>query len=81
MDAILGPLTSRKKVDLRLPIDLTQHFSELAKTMGVPVNALYAIAAAQYLVELSSLQPRTKRESLLDAMETMFQNALTIARR
>jgi hypothetical protein len=79
--SVLGPMEARKKTDLRLPYSLTVRMKELADAIGVPANAVYAMAAAQYVAELSRLDLRTKRDRILSEMEKTFQKIVAEARK
>ena len=82
-DSILGPMAKRQKTDLRLPAAITDRMKGLADAIGIPANAVYAVAAAQFVVSLSSLaEPHVRRrEALVAEMERVFQNIVTEVRK
>jgi hypothetical protein len=82
-ESILGPMASRAKTDLRLPQDIVDRMKELAGAIGTPANAVYAIAAAQLVVSLSSvMEPSAKkREAIVTEMERSFQNIVSAVRK
>lgn len=82
-ESILGPMEKRQKTDLRLPVVVADKMKALADAIGIPANAVYAVAAAMLVVKLSKLmEPQlAKREALLRRMEELFQNILSEVRR
>lgn len=79
---VLGPMAARKKTDLRLPYGLVKRVEELADSVGVPKNALFAMAAAMLVAQLTPLEPSSKkREQVLDEMERLFQNVVAEVRK
>ena len=45
-ESILGPMAKRTKIDLRLPVAIAERMKVLADSIGIPANAVYAMAAA-----------------------------------
>lgn len=80
--SVLGPMERRHKTDLRLPYPVVQAAKKLAESIGVPLNAIFAIAAAQYVVSMAGLDTnRTKREQIIAEMEELFQNIVRESRK
>jgi hypothetical protein len=81
-DALLGPADCRKKVDMRLPVVLTEQVAGMADLLGVPMNAIYALAASMFCVELARLvQPGQKRVQLIKKLDNLFQKVLEEAKK
>ena len=82
-ESILGPMAKRTKTDLRLPQTLVDRMKDLADAIGVPANAVYAMAAAQLVVQLSPLTEKTtrRREALVSEVERLFQLVVSEIRR
>jgi hypothetical protein len=81
-ESILGPMAKRTKIDLRLPVAIAERMKVLADSIGIPANAVYAMAAAQLVVQLARLTgPSARREALLNAMEREFQSIVSEIRR
>ena len=79
--SVLGAMEKRKKTDLRLPIAVTTRMKELADAMGIPANAVYAAAAAQYVIAMSHLRGGTSRLRMIDEMEKLFQSIVRESRK
>ena len=87
-ESILGPMAKRVKTDLRLPKILADRMKDLADQIGIPANAVYAAAAASFVVQFAKLTslsgslPSARRsEALVSEMERMFQNILAEVRK
>lgn len=82
-DSILGPMSARKKTDLRLPAHLHSSMQDLADAIGVPLNAMFAMAAAQFVVQLGRVSPhgKVKQRETLEKLESLFQHVVAEARK
>ena len=64
----------RHKTDLRIPKELYDTITEIAKDkLGIPVNAFFTMAASHYTVMVSSDLPGKKRREVLKILEREFQ--------
>ena len=72
----LGPVKTRQKTDVRLPINLVKAVEELCDTMFIHKNVFYVFAASRLCIEMAPLLRGRKRKKLLDEMEKLFQTTL-----
>ncbi len=71
----------RQKVDVRLPQALNATIGTLADALGIPKNAFFALAVAQFAVGLLALEPaKKKRGELLRALGAQFDAVLQEAK-
>ncbi len=77
-----GPLDERVKTDIRISERVLRVVSEQSQTLGIPKNALFAMAVCLLSVRLvPMLRGAKKRSTMLTKIEGLFQETLKEARR
>jgi len=72
-ESVLGPMERRTKTDMRLPYNLIKRVEEIAEALGVPKNAVFAIAASKLCIEMAPMLSKgKKRVRLVDEMEHLI---------
>ena len=75
--SILGAVNERVKTDVRLPKSLAKDVERVARAMGIPKNAFYAVAAGLLIATLGPAMPGKKRTQLLQRAEKLIQKVIT----
>ena len=77
-----GPLDERVKTDIRISERVLRVVSEQSQTLGIPKNALFAMAVCLLSVRLvPMLAGVKKRATMLSRIEVLFQETLKEARK
>ena len=77
-----GPLDERVKTDIRISEQVLRVVSEQSQTLGIPKNALFAMAVCLLSVRLiPMLKDTKKRSAMLAKIEGLFQETMKEARR
>ncbi|OGO08164.1 MAG: hypothetical protein A2Y61_00330 [Chloroflexi bacterium RBG_13_60_13] len=80
-NSLLGDMSQRIPIYLRLPRLLVERVEEICYALGVPKNAFFAIGAATLALNLLPLMPGKKRPRLLADLEKFVQDILANARK
>lgn len=73
---------TRRKITAHLPIGLLLQIEEVvSKRLGIGRNSFLALASGFLLIQLSRLQPRKSRMSLLSELEALLKETIADARR
>jgi len=69
----LGPMKTRQKTDVRLPVPLVKAVEELCEHMCIHKNVFYVFAASRLCLEMAPLLKGRKRKKLIEELESIFQ--------
>jgi hypothetical protein len=81
-EAILGPMKDRARTEVRLPFKLMKRVDDIVEKLGVPKNAVIAMAVASYCVSLSPvLWVGKTRLKIISDIDKLFQSIVKAAKK